>query len=88
MILILFIEIVLIIYVGLYPWGKVRYYVILGVIFLLLLTFELLVGIDILVKMQLKGHLAEDIAMFLGFVCIAGIFASILGVFVFARRKK
>jgi hypothetical protein len=81
----LFGGIVLFLYAVLYPYGKASYYAIMGGIFLILLIFEFLVGISILVKMQLKGDLAEGIAMSVGFIFVAGIIAGIIGIFRFRK---
>jgi hypothetical protein len=83
---ILFIGMVLFLYAVLHPWGKASYYAIMGGIFLILLIFEFLKGISILVKMQLKGDLAEGIAMSVGFICLAGIIAGIIGIFRFRKN--
>ena len=82
---ILFGGLVLFLYAMLHPWGKASYYAIMGGIFLILLIFEFLVGISILVKMQLKGRLAEGIAMSVGLIFIAGIIAGIIGIFRFRK---
>jgi hypothetical protein len=68
-------------------WGKVSYYAIMGGIFLVLFMFLLLKGINLLVQMQLKGHLAEDIAWFVGFVCVSGIIAGIIGMICFKNHN-
>jgi hypothetical protein len=81
----LFGGIVLFLYAVLYLWGKASYYAIMGGIFLILLIFEFFVGISILVKMQLKGDLAEGIAMSVAFIFIAGIFAGIIGMLRFRK---
>jgi hypothetical protein len=81
----LFIGMVLFLYAVLHPWGKANYYAIMGGIFLILLIFEFLGGISILVKMQLKGDLAEGIAMSVGFICVAGIIAGIIGIFRYRK---
>jgi hypothetical protein len=85
MILMLFGRIVLFFYAALHPWEKASYYAILGGICLILVIFEWVVGISILVKMQLKGKLAEGIAMSVGFIFIAGIIAGIIGIFRFRK---
>jgi hypothetical protein len=81
----LFCGIFLFFYALLHPWGKARYYAIMGGICLILLIFELLAGIKILVNMQLKGDLAESIAMFGGFTLVGGIFAGIIGTIRFRK---
>jgi hypothetical protein len=81
----LFIGVVLFLYAVLHPWEKASFYAIMGGIFLILLIFEFLAGISILVKMQLKGHLAEGIAMTTGFIFVAGIIAGIIGIFRFRK---
>jgi hypothetical protein len=81
----LFSGVVLFLYAVLHPWEKASYYAIMGGIFLILLIFEFLVGISILVRMQLKGQLAEGIAMSVGFIFVAGIIAGIIGIFRFRR---
>jgi hypothetical protein len=60
------------------------YYIILGVISLLLLIFEFK-GDDIFKTMNLLSHLGEDLAFGLAFFLIAGIIASIVGI---ARWRK
>jgi len=76
-----FIGLILLFIALLDPWEqRSRYYYailigISGLLFLLLL----IVGTDILVKMNLPGHWAEDIAVSIGFICAAGFFAGIIG---------
>jgi hypothetical protein len=84
MIIVQFTGIVLFFYALLSPWGKVKYYAFLSVIFVVIFIFLLFAGIDILVKMESAGklwvHGAEDIAMPFGFVCVAGFLAGMIGV--------
>lgn len=70
-------------YAVLYPWGKAKYYAIMGIIFLVLFLLELFAGIDILVRManegRLSGHRAEDVAMPVGMVLVTGVLAGLIG---------
>ena len=92
MIAMLFIGIVLFFYAVLYLWRKSSHYAILCVIFLILFILLLLVGIDTLVKMENAGklriHMAEGIAMSVGFICVAGVIAGIIGIFSFMKHDK
>jgi hypothetical protein len=67
------------------PWENAKYYGIMSVVFILLIALMWFVGIDILVKMHILRHLTEDIAWFQVLVCIAGVFAGIIGM---ARWRK
>lgn len=68
-------------------WGDMRriYYVMLMVISVLLFVLLLFVGIDILIKMQLPGHGAEDMAWFLGSFCIIGFLAGVFGLLLYQK---
>jgi hypothetical protein len=76
---------VLFFYAMLHPWEKVSYYFILIVIFIILFTLLLSVGIGILAKMQLGKDYGEDIVWSIGFVCVASVIAGIIGIFTFAK---
>ena len=67
------------------PWENAKYYGIMSVVFILLVALIWFVGIDILVKMNILRQLTEDIAWFQVFVCLAGVFAGIIGM---ARWRK
>jgi hypothetical protein len=88
MILVLFTGIVIIFYTLLSPWKKTEYYAVLGGISGLLIIFLFLAGINILVKMQLPGGMAEGIAMGSGFVFAAGIVAGIIGALRFIKKRS
>jgi hypothetical protein len=88
MIIALFSGVVLFLYTLLYPWGKVRYYAMMSVAFLVLLILLIKFGIGMLVDMQLPGHSAEGIAMTVGMLCVAGIIAGIIGLFTFAPGRE
>jgi hypothetical protein len=76
---------VLFFYAMLHPWGKVSYYFVLIVVFMILFTLLLSVGIGILTKMQLGKDLGEAIGWSIGFVCVAAVIAGIIGIFTFAK---
>jgi MFS family permease len=76
---------VLFFYAMLHPWGKVSFYFILIVIFIILFTLLLSVGIGILTKMQLGKDLGGAIGWSFAFVCFAAIIAGIIGIFTFAK---
>ena len=88
MILVLFTGIVIIFYTLLSPWKKTEYYAVMCGISGLLIIFLFLAGINILVKMQLPGGMAEGIAMGSGFVFAAGIVAGIIGALRFIRKRN
>lgn len=67
------------------PWENAKYYGIMSVVFILLIALIWFVGIDILIKMHILRHLTEDIAWFQVLVCLAGVFAGIIGM---ARWRK
>lgn len=78
MILMFIIGFVLFFYAMLHPWGKVSYYFILMVIFIILFT---LVLIGILIKIQL----GEAIGMSIVLICAAAVIAGIIGIFTFSK---
>ncbi len=73
-------------YAVLRPWEKAGYFAVLGGVCLILLVFEFLSGIDILVKMKLKGDLTELILWIAGFIFFAGIITGIIGIFRFRKQ--
>jgi MFS family permease len=85
MMLMFFIGFALFLYAMLHPWGKVSYYFILIVIFIIFFTLLLSVGIGILTKMQLGKNLGEAIGWSIVFACVAAIIAGIIGIFTFAK---
>lgn len=85
MIAMFFVGFVLFFYAILFPWQKVSYYFILRMVFIILFAVLWLVGVNILGKMQLHDKLGEDIAWSIGLACVAGIIASMIGIFTFAR---
>ncbi len=83
MILLLLAGIILFFYSVLNPWEKTGYYAILSVMCGALFLFLIFAGIGILVRMQLPGHMAEDIAMPFGMVCLAGLISGVIGMLRF-----
>ena len=83
--LIFFIGFALFFYAMLHPWGKVSFYFILIVIFIILFTLLLSVGIGILTKMELGKNLGEAIGLSIIFVCVAAVIAGFIGIFTFAK---
>lgn len=67
------------------PWENAKYYGIMSAVFILIIALIWFVGIDILIKMHILRHLTEDIAWFQVLVCLAGVFAGIIGL---ARWRK
>lgn len=80
-----FIRIFPVFYSVLRPWENAKYYGIMSAVFILIIALIWFVGIDILIKMHILRHLTEDIAWFQVLVCLAGVFAGIIGM---ARWRK
>ena len=55
-----------------------RYAIILALAFFLLFLLLIFVGIGVLVSLNLRGRMAEDIAFSIGFLCVIGFFVSMV----------
>ena len=84
-VILLFIGCVVFFYAALHPWEKVIYYLILVGISIVLIILLFKVGVGLLVKMNLPGHGAEDIAWLIGGICVAAFIAGIIGALRFRK---
>jgi hypothetical protein len=66
-------------------WGNAKYYGIMCIIIIILLTLFLSFGIGILTKVQLNYNLDKDFGESIVFVGIVGVIAGIIGVFRFRK---
>lgn len=66
-------------------WGNAKYYGIMCIIIIIILTLCLTVGSGILTKMQLKYNWDKDYGDLIGFVGIAGVIVGIIGIFRFRK---
>ena len=66
-------------------WGNAKYYGIMSIIIILILTLCLTVGSGILTKMQIKYNWDKDYGDTIGFVGIVGIIVGIIGLFRFRK---
>jgi|GEM_PF-3447321 len=66
-------------------WGNAKYYGIMCIIIIILLTLFLSVGIGILTKMQLNNNLDKDFGEVIVFVGIIGVIVGIIGIFRFRK---
>jgi len=71
-------------YALLRPWGNAKYYGIMCIIIIILVTLYLSVGIGILTKMQLN-NLEKAIGEPIVFVGIVGVIVGIIGIFRFRK---
>lgn len=78
MIILFFVGIVLFFFALLRFWAKVSYSAVLVVVSILIF----------ILNWFFKWYLGEDIAMTVGFISVAVIFAGFLGIFTFAGRKE
>jgi hypothetical protein len=72
-------------YALLRPWGNAKYYGIMCIIIIIILTLCLTVGSGFLSKMQLKYNWDKDYGDGIGFVGIEGIIVGIIGIFRFRK---
>jgi len=72
-------------YAALRLWGNAKYYGIMCIIIIIILTLCLTVGSGILAKMQLKYNWDKDYGDMIGFVGIEGIIVGIIGIFRFRK---
>ena len=72
-------------YAMLRPWGKAKYYGIMCIIIIILLTLFLTVGLDILTKIQVNNNLNKANGEGIGFVGIEGVIVGIIGMFRFRK---
>ena len=72
-------------YALLRPWGKAKYYGIMCIIIIILLTLFLTVGLDILTKIQVNDNLNKANGEGIGFVGIEGVIVGIIGMFRFRK---
>jgi hypothetical protein len=80
-----FVGIPFIFYALLRPWGNAKYYGIMCIIIIIILTLCLTVGSGILAKMQLKYNWDKDYGDGIGFVGIEGVIVGIIGIFRFRK---
>ena len=73
-------------YALLRPWGKAKYYGIMSIIIIILLTLFLTVGLDILTKIQVNNNLNKANGEGIGFVGIEGVIVGIIGMFRFRKQ--
>ena len=73
-------------YALLRPWGNAKYYGIMCIIIIILLTLFLTVGLDILTKIQVNNNWDKDFGEFIVFVGIAGVIVGIIGMFRFRKH--
>ena len=66
-------------------WGNAKYYGILCIILLILVTLYLSFGIGIMTKLQLKYNLDKDFGESVAMVGIVGIIVGIIGIFRFRK---
>ena len=72
-------------YALLRPWGNAKYYGIMCIIIIILLTLFLTVGLDILTKIQVNNNLNKANGEGIGFVGIVGVIVGIIGIFRFRK---
>ena len=74
-------------YAMLRPWGKAKYYGIMCIIIIILLTLFLTVGLDILTKIQANNsNLNKANGEGIGFVAIEGVITCIVGMLRFRKQ--
>jgi hypothetical protein len=66
-------------------WGNAKYYGIMCIIIIIILTLCLTVGSGILTKMQLKYNWDKDFSDLIGFIGFEGIIVGIIGIFRFRK---
>ncbi len=66
-------------------WGNAKYYGIMCIILIILVTLYLSVGIGIMTKMQLKYNLDKDFGESIAMVGIVGVIVGIIGIFRFRK---
>jgi hypothetical protein len=66
-------------------WGNAKYYGIMCIIIIILLTLFLSFGIGILTKMQLHNNLDKDFGDYIAFIGIEGFIVGIIGIFRFRK---
>ena len=67
-------------------WGNAKYYGIMCIIIIIILTLCLTVGSSILIKMQLKYNWDKDFGDLIGFIGFEGIIVGIIGLFRFRKN--
>jgi hypothetical protein len=67
------------------PWGNAKYYGIMCIIIIIILTLCLTVGSGILSKMQLKYNWDKDYGDLIGFIGFEGVIVGIIGIFRFRK---
>jgi hypothetical protein len=72
-------------YAMLRPWGKAKYYGIMCIIIIILMTLYLSVGIGILTKMRLND-LEKEIGEYAAFIAPIGVIVGIIGIFRFRKQ--
>jgi hypothetical protein len=72
-------------YAVLRPWGNAKYYGIMCIIIIIILTLCLTVGSGILTEMQLKYNWDKDFGDLIGFIGIEGVIVGIIGIFRFRK---
>jgi hypothetical protein len=66
-------------------WGNAKYYGIMCIIIIIILTLCLTVGAGILTKMQLKYNWDKDFGDLIGFIGTEGVIVGIIGMFRFRK---
>jgi hypothetical protein len=74
-------------YAMLRPWANAKYYGIMSVIIIVLLTLFLTFGLDILTKIHVNNNMNKANGEGIGFVSIEGIIVGIIGMFRFRKSN-